>query len=310
MKILDYIFFTRPVLFPPVWTIVILGVRAADVGHGASPFETLGLGGVDQRFLLFMLAVTCVFGGVYTFNQIHDIESDRRNSKLFFLAEGMISIPVAYIITAILDIVALVCGYRLGRGIEILFAAVVLFGILYSHPLTNFKGRASKGYWTNSFGHGMVAFLIGWGLYNGITLEAAVTSLPYIFGVGAIYLNTTLPDAKGDAEAGKITHGVRWGPKKTTQASFFLVLLSCVFAQMVGDFAFLIAGVVSLPFFFVAYRTTRMPDVIRSTKVAVLALTVFACIYLPPYTVLLVVGFLISRWYFRSRFDISYPSLT
>ncbi len=309
-KMLDYIFFTRPVLFPPVWTIVILGLRAADVREGTSPVISTGIMGIDWTFVLLLFFTTCLYAGVYTFNQIHDIESDRKNSKLFFLAEGIISVPAAYIFTVFLDAVAIAGGFYIGLHIGVLFVIILLLGIMYSHPLTNFKGKPSPGYWSNAFGHGMVPFLIGWAYLDQVSLEAAIKSLPYLCGVGAIYLNTTLPDREGDKAVGKITHGVRWGVKSTMQATTFLVVLSIIFAQVAGDFAYLISGAIALPFFIYALVTRNMTHIVTSTKVAILALSAFACIYFPLYVLVLVIGFFAARNYYKTQFQLDYPTVT
>ncbi|MBU1319739.1 MAG: UbiA family prenyltransferase [candidate division Zixibacteria bacterium] len=308
-KLLDYIFFTRPVLFPPVWTILILGVRAADAREGASPFYSTGADGLDPTFILLMFLATCLYAGVYTYNQIHDIETDRKNGKLFFLAEGMISTTEALLITVVLDAVAIAGGFYISVHIGYAFAAVLILGILYSHPRTNFKGKPSHGYWANAFGHGMLPFIIGWAFLDSISLEAAFKSTPYLFGVGAIFLNTTLPDRRGDEDAGKITHGVRWGVKSTMQASVFLVILSVILAQMSGDYAYLISGLIALPFFIRAARSQKLEHITLSTKIAILALSAFACIYLPYYLALLLIGFMVARAYYKMRFDLDYPTL-
>lgn len=309
-KLFDYIFFTRPALFPPVWTIVILGTRAADAREGASPFFSSGILDIDWSLVALLFFATCLYAGVYTFNQIHDIESDRKNSKLFYLAEGMISIPAAYAFTLLLDIVAIAGGFYISNRVGYLFAIILVLGILYSLPLTNFKGKPSPGYWSNAFGHGMIPFLIGWAFLDVISLEAAIKSVPYLCGVGAIYLNTTLPDRDGDKAAGKITHGVRWGVKTTMQATTFLIVMSVITAQMAGDYACLISGVIALPFFIRALSTREIKHVVTSTKVAILALSVFACIYFPPYVLILLAGFFAARTYYKARFQLDYPAIS
>jgi 4-hydroxybenzoate polyprenyltransferase len=309
-KILDYIFFTRPVLFPPVWTILILGARAATAGEGGSPLTTSGLHGLDWIFLGLILSVSALYGGVYTFNQIYDIESDRRNSKLFYLAEGMISKQAAMVYSVLLFAAGTAGCFSVNRRIGLLSIAVLLLGVLYSLPITNFKGKPSHGYWSNVIGHGMLPFVIGWAFLDHVTLEAVFKSTPYIFGVGAIYLNTTLPDREGDKATGKITHGVRWGVSSTMKASVFLVVFSCILAQMCGDFAFLIGGLVSLPFFYAAMKSEKMKQIVLSTKISIIALTVFACVFYPFYAAILIVGFVAARFYYKARFGLSYPSVS
>jgi len=311
-KLLDYIFFLRPALFPPVWTIVILGARAADVREGGSPITSLGFSAIPTDLVLLLLFSTLLYGGVYTLNQVFDIESDKQNKKLFFLAEGMISVKSAIVLTVILDLVAVIGAFTLGLWVGLLFSFIVVLGILYSHPRTNFKGQPSHGYWSNAVGHGIVPFMIGWAAFGDIGLEAALKAVPYMFGVGAIYLNTTLPDRDGDRAVGKITHGVRWGIKKTMQASVFLVVLSIITAQMAGDFAYLLASLISLPFFVMAAAASKkeaMPRIILSTKIAIIVLSLSASIYLPYYLAVLIIGFNLSRVYYKSRFGLDYPSI-
>jgi len=258
---------------------------------------------------LLILLSTLLYAGVYTFNQIHDIESDRKNSKLFFLADDLISVQSAYIFTVVLFIAAVALAFYMSTDAGILFAFILVLGILYSHPLTDFKGKPSHGYWSNAVGHGLVPFMIGWLVFADMSLESAIKSVPYMLGVGAIYLNTTLPDREGDKAVGKITHGVRWGVAKTTYAALFLVILATIIAQMVGDYAFLISGLVSLPFFILSARDQTIERVVMATRVAILALTLFACVYYPPYLILLVIGYFASRAYYKSRFDLDYPSI-
>lgn len=312
-KLLDYIFFMRPALFPPVWTILILGARASDVREGGSPVASLGFSEIPLDLILLLLLSTFLYGGVYTLNQVFDIESDRKNRKLFYLTEGLISVKSAIVFTVILDLIAVVGAFALGFRVGILFLFIVVLGILYSHPRTNFKGKPSHGYWSNAIGHGVIPFMIGWTVFDAVSLEAALKSVPYMLGVGAIYLNTTLPDREGDRASGKITHGVRWGEKKTMQSSVFLVVLSIITAQMAGDFAMLIGALIALPFFIVAAVANgndQMQKIIFSTKIAILALSLFACIYLPYYIAILVLGFGLSRRYYRSTFGMNYPSLS
>jgi 4-hydroxybenzoate polyprenyltransferase len=72
---LDYFFFLRPVLLPPVWTIALLGTIPLHESRLLSA----------SAWSIFFLHLTALFGGVYTLNQIYDIESDRLNRKRYFL---------------------------------------------------------------------------------------------------------------------------------------------------------------------------------------------------------------------------------
>ena len=119
---LDFFFFLRPVLLPPVWTIALLGT----VSTGPSPELSAA------RWAAFFLHLTALFGGVYTLNQICDIESDRINRKLYFLPGGIISVRAAWIFTVALDVVALGLSLMFGWTHVILTAAIIALGVAYS----------------------------------------------------------------------------------------------------------------------------------------------------------------------------------
>ncbi|MFQ6003827.1 MAG: hypothetical protein ACE5KJ_08780, partial [Candidatus Zixiibacteriota bacterium] len=93
IKYLDYLFVIRPVLMPPVWTILLLGHH-----------RSAALSGQSNLPGLILLLVTFLVGAVYLLNQIYDVESDRINKKLFFLAEGYISKKNAIFQTILLNL--------------------------------------------------------------------------------------------------------------------------------------------------------------------------------------------------------------
>ena len=72
----DYIFLMRPALMPAVWSLFLFGLCHApgNVQTTNTPHMFLSLG-----------LLTLVMGAGYIHNQLHDIESDRINNKLFLL---------------------------------------------------------------------------------------------------------------------------------------------------------------------------------------------------------------------------------
>lgn len=112
LKYLDYIFVLRPVLMVPVWTILLLG------HHQGSRYAAF------NRSLpwLFMFS-TLFIGGVYLLNQIYDLESDRKNKKLFFLVEGYISKKNAWVLTIFLYVFSVVPAYLLSLTLGIILAS-------------------------------------------------------------------------------------------------------------------------------------------------------------------------------------------
>lgn len=309
-KILDHIFFLRPMLIIPMWTIVILGMRAGDLGEGASPFKIRSMDGIDGGVLICLLLSTLLYGAVYIYNQIHDIESDRNNGKVFFLPQNIVTIPAAYTMFAVLNIIALAGAFSINISFGIVFLIIAGMGVLYSHPRINYKGKAGKALWSNMFGSAMLPFLIGW-VYTagGISLEGVLKSLPYFLAVGAVYLNTTLPDREGDQKAGKETYATVWKVNRLQWSALIRVGFAVLFAWMAGDLAVFLGSLLALPFFIRAVVTEKVSDSVMASKVAVLLLSLFACIYFPPYLLIIVLSILLTRAYYRYRFDFAYPKI-
>jgi len=284
---------------PPVWSILLLGHHRAS---GFAIYESsIGL-------VFFLISVS--MGAVYVLNQIHDIESDRINKKLFFLADGLIPLKNAWLeailLTATGTAGAFICSFQLG----ILFLIGFVLGYIYSAPPLSLKNRHVWGLLSNALGHGSLTFLIGWCVSSALSTKALFLSLPYFLAVAAVYLNTTLPDIQGDRRVNKITLGVKLGIPVATRVSLVFVLLAVFLAWLVQDWIFGIAAVLSLPFFIYAALTKKTKGIILSNKMAVLFLTMAAAIFYPWYLVVLIAGFLGTRAYYRSRFNITYPAVT
>jgi 4-hydroxybenzoate polyprenyltransferase len=309
-KILDHIFFLRPLLILPIWTIAILGARAANLHEMASPFKIANISESLPQIFWMLLWTTFLYGAVYIYNQIHDIESDRMNGKLFFLADNIVSVSAAYVMWAILTFLAVVWAFSINTTMGVLFLIVAVLGILYSHPKTNFKGKSGKALWSNMFGCGTMPFLIGWAMAVGsISMAAVLKSLPYLAAVGAIYFNTTLPDRKGDEESGKETYAVIWSVGHVVGSALLRLVIAIIFALMAGDYAVLLAAGVALPFFIRAVSSKQISDSMIATQVAILLLAVMACIYFPPYILLVAVSILATKAYYKWRFNFAYPRL-
>jgi 4-hydroxybenzoate polyprenyltransferase len=299
IKHLDYLFIARPVLMPPVWTILLLG-------HHRSSLSSASKNSVGIVFLLISASI----GAVYILNQIHDIDSDRINKKLFFLADGYISLKRAWLETVLLTSIGIIGALIISFPLGILFILGFLFGYLYSAPPSSLKNRHIWGLLSNALGHGSLTFLIGWSINSTLTLKALLFSAPYFLAVGAVYLNTTLPDIEGDGKVGKITLGAKLGIPLATGLSVIFVLSSLFLAWILKDLVFVLAGALSFPFFLYAALTKRMKQIILSSKMAVLFLTIAAAIFYPWYFILLTFGFLFTRVYYRSRFNMAYPTLS
>ncbi len=294
--LLDYLFFLRPVLLPPVWTIALLGTVRLGLAHEMSA----GL------WVLFFVHLAALFGGVYTLNQICDVESDRANQKLFFLPDRIITLPAAWRFTIALDTIALSISFVFGWLYLGLTVAIVALGILYSVGSSPWKNHAWLGLISNALGHGAIVYLFGYLITDCPLRESWPTVAAYTLAVGAVYLATTVPDTSGDRSTAKLTAAVQWGSRVTLVTAMGFVTAAIGVSAISSDWYLTIAALASWPCFVLAViRPSTAPTAAKS---AVAALSVAAAVAYPMYMVLLVVGFIGTRLFFRWRFGISYPT--
>ncbi len=322
MKIFDYIFLLRPMLIIPVWTITLLGARAAEWRtRGTDPFTLdrypfADFSVDDKQMLLTLLVATLLAGGVFILNQIYDIESDRQNKKLFLLPEGHVSPSEAWVLYILTTTVAIVGAFLLNWQMGFLFIAGAALGFQYSYPGLKLKEHSYKAFRNNVLGHGMLAFLFGWvmtmkapGEFTQFNIEGILRSLSYCFAVGAVYLNTTLPDLEGDKATGKKTYALEWGLEKTLRISLTMTVVAVVLSAMTADYAMTISAAITLPFFWIAKTRKSISLATLASKVAILALSLFAAIYFPIYLAVVFVVIVATRIYYAARFSMQYPVL-
>ncbi|UCB51678.1 MAG: UbiA family prenyltransferase [Candidatus Zixiibacteriota bacterium] len=298
LRYLDYLFLIRPVLMPPVWTILLLGHRRSSQLSGEGNLPGLAL-----------ILVTFLVGGVYVLNQIFDIESDRLNQKLFFLARGYVSKASAVIETILLNLLSVIPAFLISLQLGLLFLLGMISGFLYSASPFAFKNRPLGGLTLNALAHGNLAFLIGWSMNQSLSVQSLLVSLPYMFAVAAIYLNTTIPDMDGDRKTGKTTLAVRWGKENAVLLACCLVAVALVLSFLVQDIPFLLASSLSFPFFVYSAFSKKERQIMLSTKVSILLLSIAAGIFYPWYFAVLILGFLGTRLYYKARFSLDYPTL-
>jgi len=282
----------------PVWTIAIFGYYG-NSGQQRSWFElvaTLTLG-------------SCIAGGVFVLNQIYDIESDRTNKKLFFLAEGIISSRTAWLFVICLNIAALIIGFALSGPVGILATLGILLGIFYSAPPVALKNRAWPAVCTNAVGHGTLIYLIGHCAAGTSWLTGLIQSLPYFFAVGAVYIGTTAPDVDGDRKTGKRTIAVAYGEKATLYFAISLYCLAVMAGLLLTDIPFLIASLAAGPFYFWAVIVGSTKRIFMAIKISVVTLSLVACYFFPPYLPFLIILIIATRAYHKWRFNLDYPAI-
>jgi 1,4-dihydroxy-2-naphthoate octaprenyltransferase len=307
VKLFDYVFVLRPTLFFPVWTVYAAGYFAFQ--HFSLAGKNGAAAAHDGTALHLMGFLTLLMGGVFILSQLCDVATDMRNHKLFLIAHRHLSPHAAWIEMILLCALAVSAAFFYGVELGGLFVAILLLtGILYSVSPFQWKDRPLLGLLANASG-ALLVFTAGWWSAQ-IEWQLPVRhALPYMLAVAAVYLYTTLLDVDGDASAQKMTFGVRYGLRATAITGCVLELGALISAWWLDDPVILYPALGAAPFFCWAAIKQRLADVSRAIKFPILFLALAICVKAWPYFFLLAFVFYFSRWYYRRRFGLKYPSL-
>ncbi len=302
--VLDLLFLTRPTILVPVWTFMFLGYFWAS-GHRFLQIQLVP----QKAFWMVFASYTFLMAGSYIVNQISDRETDRLNRKLFLLSEGKVPVYLAYIWLFLLWGVSLYLLLKIGGVFGILWPISLLMGLLYSLPPVKFKGRPFFDLIFNSIGYGMVNFLVGWITVSPIDRWAFVHSIPYVLLVGAVFLNTTVPDIPGDRLSGEITTGVYLGEKSTTLFALAMITPAIILAVVLKDPFSLIASLFSFPFFLKAFLNPNDLNVKLSYRIGGATLVLMVSLRYILFFAVLIFLFVALKFYYKFRFGLDYPTL-
>jgi 4-hydroxybenzoate polyprenyltransferase len=302
---LDYIFLLRPMLFFPGWSTMLAGFFISTSDY----WFPLPDQNVDYLIIFLLISgFAMIMGSAFVLNQLRDIESDKKNNKLFIISDGIVSVTSARREVYILTIAAVIIGFYLNFYIGTLFILFFLItGILYNYKPAKMKDRPWGSLIANAL-MGWLAFSIGWSINYQPDLHLVIDSFPYFCFNTALYLFTLLPDVKGDKVAGKETLAVVYGIKKIVLWAFILYVFGLIVTVIVKDYQALLFYLLSLPFFMKSIITKKVPDAIRTTKFGILFFALSICLRWPFYLLLMISGFFLTRWYFKQRFDFEYPN--
>lgn len=307
---LDYIFVLRPMLFYPGWSTLLAGYFIAS--SPATPVINWSLTNINHPVVFtLLLSFAAVMGSSFILNQLHDIESDRQNNKLFIISGGLLQRKYLVIETVILTVLSLILALTLSLRIALLILSFFLItGVLYNFQPAAMKDRPWGSLAANMI-MGGIAFAIGWCAADlTCSFKLIEDLLPYLFFNTALYLFTTLPDIEGDIQADKKTLAVIYGRTVIIRAAFVLYLVGFVCALMAGDKLSLIFYILSLPFFIITVVADHIADTLRATKFGILFFALGICLHWPLYLLLMIAGFYATRFYFRRRFNFNYPNFS
>lgn len=320
LRSLDYIAVLRPVLHIPVWTMLLLGYYKGLDGRLTTHVSLPLMGNIpvvlrpDSEILITLFLYSLLMGAVYILNQMSDSHTDEINGKLYLVAQGYIKKSNLRIqIGVLLSISVIIAFLRFPQMYVYLILLSIVLGVLYSVPPVRLKGRPILDLLANAFGFGVVAFAVGWISKSAFSTEPILDCLPYVICVSAAFINTTIPDIKGDVQSGDVTTGAFLGIRNSCIVSTLLVGIVPLISLLLGDFICLTASALSLPFHLYMTvsnwdeRSPKIPAITLATKVSLLVLSLLIAVLIPLYFALLISTLLLMKVYYRMRFGISYP---
>lgn len=303
VKLLDYFFVLRPMLFFQGWTLTLAGyyVARTDRLDWNIPAE--------DWFPLFQIffSTALFMGWVFIRNQIEDIETDKRNQKLFLISGNHIPLWHAVIEARLLLAFALVCAVWMGWIFFLLFAAALVLGIFYNERPFRWKNRPILGIFVNVLG-GQLFFIVGWLIRKPLEPTLFLIMLPYILLSVAFYIYTTLFDVHGDEATGKITFSVRFGMRKAAVTGLLFLIAGLATGYYVDDYFISIVILLSLPLcIYLTFKTT-CENANKAVKVSLAVFSLGVCVSFPPYLFLMIAFFYFTKVYYKLRFNFNYPN--
>lgn len=309
-KVFDLFFSMRPILLVPVWGFTIFGYFKAK-SEGTLDIVKFWQSISIENYLYFLIFSLSV-GAVYVFNQIADIDVDKKNGGLPLIATGIIKVKDAWIYSLILCVLAIGLPFILSISTLSYFAiASISIGILYSFKPTFFSGRIGFDFLSNAIGYGFIAFGVGWwcGGKTLFSMEFIIAAIPYFLLMCSGSINSTLPDINGDKIDGKNTTAVVLGARKAHLLSMFFLVISAVLSIYYKDYLASTCSLLTIPFY-IGYIIRPSRLMMEATyKVGGSICMLCACILMPVVLVLSCCIFYCTKIYFKYRHNVNYPSM-
>ena len=296
---LDLVFVLRPTLFFPCWTLYLAGIRLS--GNHEEGFQ--------WRIVFAMVVSGAALGVVYLINQLRDVGSDRINRKLPYFSRNIFPVRAAWWEVVFLLVFSLVgAAFVSWVFLAIVIGGLIVTGVLYNYAPFQWKDKPIGSVIAAFLGGGL-AFLGGSEIGGGLGWVAVKQAIPYLFAFTATSLWTAIPDMEGDKAVGKCTFPIRYGLILTLWVGCAGVFAATVLGYLQKDWVIGSASLLSLVFFLWALVKKQLASVMLAIKVSIIILSLLVGWFFPWYLGVIVLYFLIARWYHRQRFKMVYPNL-
>ncbi|MEJ2721313.1 MAG: UbiA family prenyltransferase [bacterium] len=299
MRICDFLFVLRPVILIPAWSFYLIGAA----GRPAGILRPAGVLPPLEPFA----CLTAILITAYLLNQIFDRESDERNRKCLFISAGVFRTRTLVLMALIFFLIASHLFHRIGVSARPALLTALLLSLLYSLPPIRLCARPFFDLLANAVGYGGIAFVIGFEAAHGSTARAAWLAVPYVFLVASTFLHTTILDVEGDRAAGKISTTVRIGVRRSVVLAAVLHALAVAAAVVTMNSSAIVITAVSFPVTVISVFNRGKAISSFVIQANTLIVTAAAAVAWPAYLAVGVPLILLSRFYHRKRFGVTYP---
>jgi len=119
---LDYLFVLRPMLFFPGWSTMMAGyfIQSKSVWIPAFQFHINHI-----HLLTVLIGFAMVMGSSFVLNQLNDIESDKKNKKLFIISNGILSTKTVWIEAIILSCLSFLVAFYIKLEVGIFIRLII-----------------------------------------------------------------------------------------------------------------------------------------------------------------------------------------
>ncbi len=193
--------------------------------------------------LFLALVITSVFitGSTFAYNDYtdRDIDSVNVRKRGSLLVGGALEPKLVLKLSIALAALGLVFSLFINLAFTGLMGVCVVLSLLYSNPHVKLKGRGGWDLVINMSGIGVVLPLAGWSVARPLG-EFPFFYLPSIFfGIGALYILSTLADYKIDRATGVGSIVVRLGKKAAIWLGFAFLVADTFCLVLIGYYNYL-----------------------------------------------------------------------
>ena len=187
-------------------------------------------------FLIGMIAIGPLLGGAtILYNDYFDRSRDTTSKRKIHLPllKGMLNPRAIYRLSIALFSFAFLFSLVVSLRFTLIVSICIILSIIYSSPPLRLKEKPGLDLLTNAIGSGILCSMAGWVITRPIIEFPVLWGIISFFGVGAIYVATTIIDFEPDLKEGLTTIATYLGKRKVFYLGWsFVVLSNCGIISM------------------------------------------------------------------------------